>query len=339
MPTELRIQNNFDLSAFTTMGVKANAAFFVEVDSLTLLKKALEFAKSKNLKILILGGGSNILFINNFDGIVILNSLKGMEFISDTKLKVSGGENWHKLVLFCVQHNLWGIENLSLIPGSVGAAPIQNIGAYGVELKDVFVSLEALMISTGEIQTFSNADCKFGYRDSIFKNELKGEAIIVSVTLSLLKQKNANTSYKALADLILEKGIIDPTIKDISDAVIEIRSSKLPDPKEIGNTGSFFKNPVISIEKYNQLLAEFPKLPSYPISEDEVKVPAGWLIDKAGWKGKRVGEAGVHDKQALVLVNHGNATGEEIWNLATQIRLSIQKKFGILLTPEVNIIG
>jgi UDP-N-acetylmuramate dehydrogenase len=339
MPTELSIHKDFDLSTFNTMGVSSKTSHFVEITSLSELEKAVQFAQEKNLEILILGGGSNILFKKDFDGLVIYNGLKGIDFLSDTELKVAAGQNWHELVLFCVQHGLGGIENLSLIPGSVGAAPIQNIGAYGVELEDVFVSLEAFMLETYEIRTFNKTECNFGYRDSVFKKELKGKAVIISVTLSLTKNPTVNTSYKALADLIKDKGIQNPGIKDISNCVIEIRQSKLPDPKKIGNTGSFFKNPVISVQLFDQLKADYPDLPGYPVTERQVKIPAGWLIDKAGWKGKRMGEAGVHTKQALVLVNHGNATGEEIWNLATEIRLSIKEKFNISLVPEVNIIG
>jgi len=339
MSTDISILKDFDLKKFNTMGLSSKASFFVEVDSISDLRKAIEFAKEKKLEILVLGGGSNILFKSDFRGLVIHNALKGKEFNKPTELRVSSGENWHELVLFCVENELYGIENLSLIPGSVGAAPIQNIGAYGVELESVFISLEALIIETGELRTFTKKNCKFGYRDSIFKRELKGKVVIVSVTLGLTKELKINTTYKALSEKLSEKGIIDPDIKDVSRAVIEIRQSKLPDPDEIGNTGSFFKNPVISTEHFNQLKIEYPEIPSYPITERQVKVPAGWLIDKAGWKGKRVGNAGVHAKQALVLVNYGNATGEEIWNLAKEICLSIHTKFEITLTPEVNVIG
>ncbi|OAN62116.1 UDP-N-acetylenolpyruvoylglucosamine reductase [Balneola sp. EhC07] len=339
MSTKLSIHKDFDLSSFNTMGVSSKAAFFAEVASVPELQEAIKFAKDKNLEILVLGGGSNILFKKDFDGLVIYNALKGRDFLSEIDLKIASGENWHELVLFCVENGLGGIENLSLIPGSVGAAPIQNIGAYGVELENVFLSLEAFMIDSGELKTFTKDECKFGYRESIFKKELKGKAVITSVTLRLSKDHTVNTSYKALSEKLLEKGISEPDIKDISDCVIEIRQSKLPDPKQIGNTGSFFKNPVISVQHFNQLKSEYQDLPSYPVTERQVKVPAGWLIEKAGWKGKRIGDAGVHDKQALVLVNHGNATGEEIWNLATEICLSISTEFEINLIPEVNLIG
>ena len=339
MSTKLSIHKDFDLSSFNTMGVSSKAAFFAEVASVPELQEAIKFAKDKNLEILVLGGGSNILFKKDFDGLVIYNALKGRDFLSEIDLKIASGENWHELVLFCVENGLGGIENLSLIPGSVGAAPIQNIGAYGVELENVFSSLEAFMIDSGELKTFTKDECKFGYRESIFKKELKGKAVITSVTLRLSKDHTVNTSYKALSEKLLEKGISEPDIKDISDCVIEIRQSKLPDPKQIGNTGSFFKNPVISVQHFNQLKSEYPDIPSYPVTERQVKIPAGWLIEKAGWKGKRIGDAGVHDKQALVLVNHGNATGEEIWNLATEICLSISTEFEINLIPEVNLIG
>jgi UDP-N-acetylmuramate dehydrogenase len=342
MTDSITIHENFDLTDFNTMGVSARASFFVEVCTIGELREAIEFAKEKDLNVLVLGGGSNMLFTKDYDGIVLHISLLGMSFSAinnGVQVKVAAGENWHNFVLTCVNKGFGGIENLSLIPGSVGAAPIQNIGAYGVELKDVFVRLEALLLSSGKIKIFDKTECNFGYRDSIFKKELRGEAIITSITLNLTTESKVNTSYKALSESLDANGISNPTIKDISDTVIEIRKSKLPDPVEIGNTGSFFKNPVISSTHFDQLKTNYPGIPCYPVTERQVKVPAGWLIEKDGWKGKRVGDAGVHEKQALVLVNHGNATGEEIWNLASQIRLSIQKKFKITLTPEVNVIG
>ncbi|HAH50836.1 MAG TPA: UDP-N-acetylenolpyruvoylglucosamine reductase [Balneola sp.] len=342
MSIELTIKQDVDLSSFNTMGVSAKTSFFVEVCTIAELGEAIQFAEEKGLEILVLGGGSNTFFIKDFTGLVLHISILGKKFSSredDILVKVAAGENWHAFVLKCVEMGIGGIENLSLIPGSVGAAPIQNIGAYGVELEDVFENLEAFMIDSKEIRTFNKSECKFGYRDSIFKKELKGKAIITSVTLKLFRNGEVNTSYKALSVLLESKGLSKPTIKDVSDAVIEIRQSKLPDPKEIGNTGSFFKNPVISVQQFDLLKSEFPELPSYPVTERLVKIPAGWLIDKAGWKGKRIGDAGVHSKQALVLVNHGKATGEEIWNLAEEIRLSIKEKFDIMLTPEVNVVG
>jgi len=338
MAQKLIIKENFVLTDLNTMRVSSKASHFVEVKSVDELREAIQFAKDNELEILVIGGGSNILFINDFKGLVIHNSLTGTELLDDNRLKVSAGENWHDIVLFCVENGLGGIENLSLIPGSVGAAPIQNIGAYGVEIMDVFESLEAMVISTGEIKTFNKSACNFGYRDSIFKNELKGKVIITSVIFRLNKNRKVNTSYRALSEYLIEKGNSSPTIRDVSEAVIDIRKSKLPDPKEIGNTGSFFKNPIVSVEHFNQLKVKYPMLPSYSVNENEVKIPAGWLIEKDGWKGKRAGDAGVHYKQALVLVNHGKATGKDIWNLASDIRLSISENFDITLIPEVNLI-
>lgn len=337
------IKENFDLSNYNTMGLKAIARFFTEVYSVTEIKEALQFANDKNLRLLVLGGGSNVLFVKDFDGFVILNRIKGIHTISEDEdqitIGIGAGENWHQLVLDCVEKGYGGIENLSLIPGTVGAAPIQNIGAYGVELVDVFESLEAYDIEQKELKTFTKEECGFGYRDSIFKRELKGKVVITSVTLKLTKKPKLNYSYSSLKEQLEGKEVKVPTIKDISDAVIEVRQSKLPDPDQIGNTGSFFKNPVISVYQYDELKSTYPELPGYPVSERQVKVPAGWLIEKAGWKGKREGDAGVHNKQALVLVNHGNATGEQIWNLANQVIESVNKQFDIRLSPEVNILG
>lgn len=336
------IKEQFDLSKYTTMGVKANARYFVEIHSIEELEKALEFAEIKELPILVLGSGSNILFVDDFNGLVILNKIEGIEIISEDKsdviIEFGAGENWHQIVLYCIQKGFGGIENLSLIPGTVGAAPIQNIGAYGVELKDVFVSLDAFLINQGYINSFSKSECKFGYRDSVFKKELKGKAIITTVRLKLSKHGKPNIEYASLKQRLTERGVSNPSIEDVSNAVIEVRQSKLPDPNEIGNTGSFFKNPVISVYQFDELKKQFKNLSGYPVSERQVKVPAGWLIEQAGWKGKRVGDAGVHSKQALVLVNYGNATGKEIWALAIEIVDSVYQKFEIRLTPEVNIL-
>lgn len=338
----LDIQRNFDLTRFNTMGVASKATFFVTVTSLQELKDALAYSALHRLQIMILGGGSNILFVNHFDGLVINMKIKGESIISqDDKtvlLKVMAGENWHQLVMRCVERGWGGIENLSLIPGSVGAAPIQNIGAYGVELKDVLHHVEFLNIETLEEQSFTTQECQFGYRNSIFKNELKGKVIITSVSIKLNKHPQINTEYRVLADLLKEKGIEKPAIKEVSDAVIEIRESKLPDPAIIGNTGSFFKNPIIPILKYQELKNNFPNIPCYPISDAEVKLPAAWLIDKAGWKGKRKGDAGIHHKQALVLVNHGKASGKQLWNFALEIKADVLQKFGVEIEPEVNVI-
>ena len=284
-----------------------------------------------------------MLLTKDIEKLVVHLNLKGIsidrENHNDIYLTVNAGENWHEFVLWCVSQNYGGIENLSLIPGNVGTCPIQNIGAYGVEVKDTITRVEAIDIKTGKLIEFSNTECKFGYRNSIFKNEAKGKYIITSVSFLLTKDEhNLNTSYGAIETELASKKITNPTIKDVSDAVIAIRQSKLPDPKKIGNSGSFFKNPVISKEHFDKLQSTFPSIPSYVISDTEIKVPAGWLIEQSGFKGKRFGEYGVHEKQALVLVNYGDATGKEIYELAQEIQNTIEKKFDINLEIEVNII-
>ncbi|MEQ9265876.1 MAG: UDP-N-acetylmuramate dehydrogenase [Balneolaceae bacterium] len=342
MPSDLTVKENVDLSGFTTMGVAALARYYIEVQSLSELKEAITFARAKEQKLLVLGGGSNLLFIDDFDGVIVRNLIKGIKLVEEDEdsvlLKVGAGEDWNEFVEYTVSEGYGGIENLSLIPGTVGAAPIQNIGAYGVELKDTFESLEALHIESGEKQNFDESQCSFGYRDSIFKRELKGKVIILSVTLRLNKSPKLNFEYEALKEKLNEKGIQNPSVIDISKAVIEVRQSKLPDPKEIGNTGSFFKNPEIETSEYDDLKLKYPTIPGYKVSDTITKVPAGWLIEQAGWKGMRFGDAGIHDKQALVLVNHGKATGEELWELAQKIQASVVEKFNIRLMPEVNII-
>lgn len=336
------IKENVDISEFNTMGIAAKARYFVSVRSVEELKALLAESRFKSIPKFMLGGGSNVLFIDDFDGLIIHMDIKGKKVVDEDEdfihLKIGAGENWHQLVKHCVEKGWGGIENLSLIPGSVGAAPIQNIGAYGVELEDVFEELEALHIESSQLRTFNKSECKFGYRDSIFKNEEKGNYIITGVTLKLRKSPTVNTSYKALTEKLEEKGIANPGIKEVSEAVIEIRQSKLPDPAEIGNTGSFFKNPVLPKSDFEQLQKEYPDIPHYPSGENLVKVPAAWLIDQCGWKGKRFGDAGVHKMQALVIVNYGNASGKEIWGLATKIQKSVKETFGVALTPEVNIV-
>ena len=323
------------------MGVHANAQYFASVTSADELRQLLLQPDYKILPKLMLGGGSNLLFVNDFEGLVIHLNIKDRAVIEENEeellLQVGAGENWHETVMFAVENGWGGIENLSFIPGSVGAAPIQNIGAYGVELEEVFESLEAIDLETGISKTFDKKACNFEYRDSVFKKELKGKYIITDVTLRLQKDPEVNTTYRALSESLEEKGISDPTIKDISETVIEIRQSKLPDPAEIGNTGSFFKNPVIPAEVFKELQKEYPEIPNYPAG-DKIKIPAAWLIDRCGWKGKQIGDAGVHKVHALVIVNYGNATGAEIIELAEKIRSSVFEKFGIVLIPEVNII-
>lgn len=337
----MQILQNYDLKKLNTFGISVNAKFFIEVQSEEDLKELFVSFEFKNNQKIFLGGGSNVLFTKDFNGIVILNKLKGIEIISENEktiiIKSMGGESWHDLVLFTVDRGYWGIENLALIPGTVGATPIQNIGAYGVELKDTLINVEAFEIETGEKRIFTKEECKLGYRDSIFKNELKGKYFISAVILQLSKIENKNVNYKILQEYLSENKIIVKNPKDISTAVENIRRSKLPDPVVLGNAGSFFKNVFLTKEKIEELQKSFPKIPFF--NEDEIiKIPAGWLIEQAGWKGKKVGSVGVHEKQALVLVNYGGAKGDEILNLAHQIISSVQEKFGLELVPEVNIV-
>jgi len=333
------ILNNISLKEYNTFGVECYAKRFVSIDSFYDLQQLLKTEKD----LFLLSGGSNILLTKDIEKLVVLINIKGISIDRENKntvhLTVNSGENWHEFVLWCISQDYGGLENLSLIPGNVGTCPIQNIGAYGVEVKDTITKVEAIEIETGKLITFANAECQFGYRNSIFKNDVKGKYIITSVSFELTKTNHQlNTSYGAIEVALQEKKITNPTIKDVSDAVISIRKSKLPDPKEIGNSGSFFKNPVISTEQFSQLQKEYPAIPSYKISEATTKVPAGWLVEQCGFKGKRFGDAGVHEKQALVLVNYANASGLEIYNLGKSIQQTVFNKFKIDLEIEVNII-
>lgn len=335
----MKIQQNISLKNYNTFGIDATASQFVSVNSIADLLEVL--AKEKD--VFVLGGGSNLLLTNDLNKLVLHVDLKGINIIEETEndilIKVQAGENWHEFVLWCIENGFGGLENLSLIPGNVGTSPIQNIGAYGVEMKDCFYKLKAIETATQNRRVFTKDECEFGYRNSIFKNELKGKYIITSVIFKLTKQHHKlNASYGAINTELEKRGIDTPTIKDISDVVINIRNSKLPNPKEIGNSGSFFKNPVISNSKFQELKNKYQTIPSYKISEDEIKVPAGWLIEQCGFKGKRYGDAGVHEKQALVLVNYGNATGQEIYTLAQKIQQSVLDSFGIDLAIEVNVV-
>ncbi|MGF1557012.1 UDP-N-acetylmuramate dehydrogenase [Paucihalobacter sp.] len=334
------IEKNFSLKNHNTFGIDVKAKAFVSVESLEDLKAALNTSSYENK--FILGGGSNMLLTKNVDALVIHINLKGKEVVNQTKdevhVKAYAGENWHEFVVWCIEQNFGGIENLSLIPGSVGATPIQNIGAYGVEIKDVFISCDALNVKTGNIKTFFNEECQFGYRESVFKQDLKNLYIILSVTFKLtFKNHHIKTNYGAITTELERFNIENPTIKDVSKAVIAIRESKLPNPKEIGNSGSFFKNPIIKKSHYLKLLENFPEIPHYAVSESEVKVPAGWLIEHAGFKGKTFKNYGVHNKQALVLVNYGDASGNDILNLANLIQHTINRLFGIQIEMEVNV--
>ncbi|MEX6625571.1 UDP-N-acetylmuramate dehydrogenase [Tenacibaculum salmonis] len=335
----MNIQENISLKNYNTFGIHVNAKRFISIDSLYSLQQLLKSEKD----VFLISGGSNMLLTKDIEKLVVHLNLKGIsidrENENDIYITVNAGENWHEFVLWCVSQDYGGIENLSLIPGNVGTCPIQNIGAYGVEVKDTINRVEAIDIETGKLVTFSNDDCKFGYRNSIFKNIAKDKYIITSVCFQLTKKDHKlTTSYGAIEAEFLSKNIKNPTIKNVSDAVIAIRNSKLPDPKKIGNSGSFFKNPVISKLQFEKIKKDFPNIPSYKVSDTEIKVPAGWLIEKCGFKGKKFGNYGVHEKQALVLVNYGNATGIEIYKLAQNIQKTIKDTFSIDLEIEVNII-
>lgn len=334
------IQEDISLKPFNTFGIHAKARYFGTFDSIETLATLLSQKKTQEL--LLLGGGSNVLFTKDYEGTVLLNLIKGIKKVQEDEkniwLKVGAGEPWHYLVEYCLEHNYGGIENLSLIPGTVGAAPMQNIGAYGVEVKDSIVQVEALEIATQTLKTFDNAACAFGYRESVFKHALKNQYVITAVTFRLAKNPSRfYVEYGAIQEVLTQKGISQLNIQAISQAVCEIRRSKLPDPAKIGNGGSFFKNPIISTTHYEKLKSQYPLMPCYPVAENEVKVPAGWLIEQAGWKGKQEGKAGVHHQQALVLVNLGNAQGKEILALSKKVQASIFEKYQIRLEPEINI--
>jgi len=337
----MSIAHNVSLKSFNTFGIDTKAQSYCDISSIEELGDVLKQHNQESL--FILGGGSNMLLTKDIEALVLHINLKGIEIVSETEntviVKAMAGENWHRFVLWCLKHNYGGIENLSLIPGNIGTAPIQNIGAYGVELKDVFVSCEAINIKDQSLKTFSKTECNFGYRESIFKQDLKGKCIITSVNIELTKVNHQlHTNYGVIWNELESHGIDNPTIQDISNTVISIRQSKLPDPKKIGNSGSFFKNPIISTEEFFKLKSNFPDIPSYKISEELIKVPAGWLIEKAGFKGKRFKNYGVHNKQALVLVNYGNANGKEIFELAQLIQKTVKRIFNISIETEVNII-
>lgn len=336
------VQKDVQLKPFNTFGIEATAKYFIEVSSIDQLQEILQSPDYQSTERLILGGGSNMLLTKDFDGLVIKIAIKGFEVVNENEdniwIKAGAGLVWHDLVMQCVNQNYAGMENLSLIPGTVGAAPMQNIGAYGIEIKEVFEELQALEIATGEIKTFDKAMCNFGYRESIFKHEAKGKYIILNVTFKLNKKPTFHIEYGAIKDTLAEMNISEMSIKSISDAVIHIRQSKLPNPAEIGNAGSFFKNPEIPNTQFEALKAQFPTIPAYPVSETTTKVPAGWLIEQAGWKGQRFGNIGVHAKQALVLVNYGGGKGQEIKELSQKIQASVKEKFGIQLSAEVNFI-
>ncbi len=344
----MKIKKNISLKPYNTFGIDVLASKFVSATSIDYLREIL----SKNKNVFILSGGSNVLLVNDINKLTLHIALKGISVLKETKkyvyVEANAGENWHKFVLWCIENDFGGLENLSLIPGNVGTSPMQNIGAYGVEIKDTFHKLEAMEIATGKLYTFSNSDCDFGYRNSVFKKKIKGKYIITSVVFKLTKENHKlNYSYGAIQSELEKRAIDKPTIKNISDVVIDIRNSKLPNPKETGNSGSFFKNPVISSDAFQKLQGKHPNMPFYEVkitdnsklqTPNSYKVPAGWLIEQCGFKGKRFGDAGVHKNQALVLVNYGNATGKEIYNLAQKIQKTVKNTFDISLEIEVNVI-
>ncbi len=345
------MHENFSLKPYNTFGVEAKARYFAEVNSVDELIATLNLSitqnqnpdKTERLPVLLMGGGSNILLTKDFDGLVILLNLKGIseEIISENEVLITAqaGENWHNLVLSCLHKNYGGLENLSLIPGNVGTSPMQNIGAYGTEIKDVFVQCKVLNLENFKVETLSNKQCRFGYRDSIFKQEGKGRYVILEVTFRLTRKNHfIKTEYGAIKSELEGSGIENPTIQDVSKAVINIRQSKLPDPKTTGNAGSFFKNPTISLTQFEDLKSLFQNIQGYP-NGDFVKVPAGWLIEQCGWKGKKIGNVASHQLQSLVIINAtGNATGKEIFDFSTMIINSVKEKFGIELEREVNIL-
>jgi len=336
------ISSNISLKPYNTFGIDSSAKFFTSIQSIENIKELLQSAEYKNNKHLILGGGSNMLLTKNVDAIVVKNNLKGIEIVKETEdsvfVKCAGGEVWHEFVMWCIDKNFGGLENLSLIPGCTGASPMQNIGAYGVEIKDTFYQLEAIHSITGEQKTFSKSECEFGYRESVFKHHFKNQFIITSVTFQLSKKPSFHVEYGAINQELDAMNISELSIKAISQAVINIRSSKLPNPKEIGNAGSFFKNPEVQGNVYENLKINFQNIVAYPLENGNYKLAAGWLIEQSGLKGYRVGDAGVHKLQALVLVNYGGATGNEIYNLSTHVLETVKAKFGVDLEREVNII-
>jgi UDP-N-acetylmuramate dehydrogenase len=338
----MEMLKNQSLRQYNSFGIEASARYFTQAATVADLQEALAFRRQQGLPLLVLGGGSNILLTKDVDGLVLKSNLEGIEVVEEGEdsvlVRTGAGENWHRFVLYCVEQGFAGVENLSLIPGSNGASPMQNIGAYGVEIKDVFHSLEAIRIEDGSRHHFTAADCEFGYRESVFKRRYRGEFIITSVTYRLGRKPSFNISYGAIAQELERMGVQDLSLKAVSQAVINIRSSKLPDPREVGNAGSFFKNPLVPLSQFRRLQEAYPGIPSFPAEGQQVKVPAGWLIEQCGWKGYRKGDAGCYPLQALVLVNWGSAKGEEIYALSEEIVQSVKGRFGIELEREVNII-
>ena len=339
----IKVEKNASLKALNTFGIDARAKYLCRISQLEQLTELVNTPLYQQEKSYILGGGSNILFTGDFEGLLIQVDLKGIQILKESDhfvvVRVAAGENWHEFVQKAVGNNWGGVENLSLIPGTVGAAPMQNIGAYGVEIQNLIENVEGVELSSGHLKVFSKDECEFGYRESVFKRGLKKKYFISSVTLRLTKKNHQlNTSYGAIMETLKEMNVTDATIQKISEAVIKIRQSKLPDPRVVGNAGSFFKNPTIALTHYETMLQTNSSMPGYQVDNQNIKVPAGWLIEQCGWKGKTIKNVGVHPKQALVLVNYGGGSGAEILALAKQIQASVFQKFAINLTPEVNIL-
>lgn len=338
----MQIEQNISLRQYNTMGIDAKARYFSRFSSAEQLQELQTSSPANGEPQLILGGGSNILFTRDFNGIVLKNEISGIHIVKEDDgyvyVKAGAGENWHRFVQHCIEQNLAGLENLSLIPGNVGASPMQNIGAYGVEVKDVFEELEAFHIHDKQVQRFTAADCAFGYRESVFKRKYKGQFVILSVTYRLSKTPVFHTAYGAIQQELEAMGVQQLSIRAVSQAVMNIRTSKLPDPAKIGNAGSFFKNPSVEKNFFERLKEQFPNIVAYPNADGSIKLAAGWLIEQCGWKGVRQGDAGCHEKQALVLVNYGHASGHEIYNLSEEIVQSVLQRFGVELEREVNIV-
>ncbi len=337
----MEVLENHSLLPYNSFGIDVKARYFIEINDLDSLQEIIHSPKFKNTSKIVIGGGSNILFTKNVDGLVLRTTIKGIEQSSiknDFIIKSMAGEVWHDLVLYCLDLGLAGIENLSLIPGLAGAAPIQNIGAYGVEFSDIFESLEAVDLHTGELTRFTKADCQFSYRRSIFKEELQGKLFVLSINLALKKHAKTNAKYGDILQTLEQMGVDEATPKAVSEAVCKIRTSKLPDPEKFGNAGSFFMNPELEICRFHALQKEYADIPNYAGSSGMIKVSAGWMIEQCGWKGKRLGNAGVYKHHALTLLNHGGATGKEIVALAQEIKESVQKKFNVTLEEEVNLL-
>ena len=338
----IKIQENIDLAPYTTFRIGKTAEFFVVVKDLKDLKEAINFARENKKPIFILGGGSNVLISQKIKGLVIKNEIRGMEVVERNAdyvlVESKGGEPWTKFVNFTIGHGLYGLENLFLIYGTVGAAPVQNIGAYGVELKDVFHHLKAIDLKTGHEKIFSAVDCLFGYRDSVFKNKLKGKYFIYSVTVKLKTQPDFKLDYISLSEALLKKGIKEPRLRDIINIITEIRNNKLPNPGLLPNAGSYFKNTEVSERKFNALLKKYPEMPSFKGSDKKIKIPSGWLIEKVGFKGKKIGLVSMYEKQALILVNHGGADTKQVLILAAKVKTAVKKKFGVDLEEEIRVI-